>query len=314
MSSSTENGNGIPLWREILKLSTLINKANSEHFDVLTIFFLLPFLFTPTVYPSFHLALFHPDYHFNNKLIQFEISLSNFEIIALIICTLYFTLFFLCAVATFTYSAVQASYRRPINLVSSIKSIRYSFFRLLSTFIISHTILISITLIFALVLALLSQILELKYDLNHLIIFALIVLVPILVWLQVNWSLAYVVAVVESKQGYETLRRSAYLVKGVGVRSIVLSMVLFYGLVVGGMVVGGSMLFFIMCTSDQWIISAVILPILVISVVISYKTMNQYLVGNAVLYMYCNDFNGEKFPLEIGDNECSDEYQSLNTV
>jgi len=118
--------------------------------------------------------------------------------------------------------------------------------------------------------------------------------------------------VVESKQGYETLRRSAYLVKGV--RSIALSMVLFYGLVVGGMVVGGSMLFFIMCTSDQWIISAVILPILVISVVISYKTMKQYLVGNAVLYMYCNDFNGEKLPLEIGDNECGDEYQSLNTV
>ncbi|KAH0671651.1 hypothetical protein KY285_022675 [Solanum tuberosum] len=87
-------------------------------------------------------------------------------------------------------------------------------------------------------------------------------------------------------------------------------MVLFYGLVVGGMVVGGSMLFFIMCTSDQWIISAVILPILVIS----YKTMNQYLVGNAVLYMYCNNFNGEKLPLEIGDNECGDEYQSLNTV
>lgn len=123
------------------------------------------------------------------------------------------------------------------------------------------------------------------------------------------------VAVVESKQGFETLRRSAYLVKGMGVRSIALSMMLYYGLMVGGMVIVGSMLFFIMCTSYQCIIISVgILPVLVISIVISYKTMNQYLIGNVLLYMYCNDFNGEKFPLEIGDNECSDEYQSLNTV
>ncbi|XP_015075279.1 uncharacterized protein LOC107019242 [Solanum pennellii] len=307
MSSSTENGNGSPLWREILKLSTLINIANLEHFDLLTILFLLPFLFTPTVYPSFHLALFHPEYDFINKLIHADISLSNFEIIAFIICILCFILFFLCSVATFTYTTVQVIYDRPINVVSSVKSIRNSFFPLLSTFIISHTILISITLIFTLVL---SRLIELKYNL----IFALAVVVPILVWLQVNWSLAYVVAVVESKQGFETLRRSAYLVKGMGVRSIVLSMMLFYGLMIGGMVIAGSMLFFIMCTSYQCIISVGILPVLVISVVISYKTMNQYLIGNVLLYMYCNDFNGEKFPLEIGDNECSDEYRSLNTV
>nr|XP_019069538.1 uncharacterized protein LOC109120328 [Solanum lycopersicum] len=301
MSSSTENGNGSPLWREILKLSTLINIANLEHFDVLTILFLLPLLFAPTIYPSFHLALFHPEYDFIDKLIHSHISLSNFEIIAFIICILYFILFFLCSVATFTYTTVQVIYDRPINVVSSVKSIRNSIFPLLSTFIISHTILISITLIFT------SRLIELKYN--------LIFVVPILVWLQVNWSLAYVVAVVESKQGFETLRRSAYLVKGMGVRSIALSMMLYYGLMVGGMVIVGSMLFFIMCTSYQCIIISVgILPVLVISIVISYKTMNQYLIGNVLLYMYCNDFNGEKFPLEIGDNECSDEYQSLNTV
>ncbi|XP_055806178.1 uncharacterized protein LOC129874830 [Solanum dulcamara] len=309
MSVSTENR--IPLWREILKSSALINKDNSGHFRVLSILFILPFLSTLIVYPSFHLDLFHPDYDFT---ILTQISLSIFEIIALIMCTLFLVLFFLCAIATITYSAVQASYGRPINLFSSIKSIRNSFIPLLSTFIVSHTILISITLIFAIVLFLLSQILqtfvliELKYDLNHLlflVIFALIVLVPILLWLQVNWSLAYVVAVVESKQGYETLRRSAYLVKGM--RSIALSMILFYGLAVGGMVVGGCMFLITITTSrskgDQRSI-LVIFQILQSSIM-GYVMMNQFIVGNAMLYMYCKDLNDEKLPFDIGDNESS---------
>lgn len=52
------------------------------------------------------------------------------------------------------------SHDRSITFISSIKSIRNSFFPLLSTFIISQTIFISIIHVFALVVLLLSQILQ----------------------------------------------------------------------------------------------------------------------------------------------------------
>ncbi|KAG5603499.1 hypothetical protein H5410_024991 [Solanum commersonii] len=127
----------------------------------------------------------------------------------------------------------------------------------------------------------------------------------------VNWSLAYVVAVVESKQGYETLRRSAYLVKGV--RSIALSMVLFYGLMMGCSLGGCSMYLVIIGTAKggQWRFLKVILLQIFQSLELGYVMMNQYLVRNAVLYTYCKDLNDQKLS---GDNEFGSEYVSLNMV
>ncbi|MCD7456812.1 hypothetical protein HAX54_033295 [Datura stramonium] len=102
------------------------------------------------------------------------------------------------------------------------------------------------------------------------------------IWLQVNWSLAYVIAVIESKWGFETLRRSAYLVKGK--RWVALSMMLIHGLLMGFIVVWGSIYLVLM---DPVKDSA--------GPVLGFMMMNQYLVGNVALYMYCNDFNGEEF-------------------
>ncbi|XP_059316001.1 uncharacterized protein LOC132066815 [Lycium ferocissimum] len=215
-----------------------------------------------------------------------------------------------CAVAAFTYSAVHASYGKPINLISSIKSIRNSFVPLLSTFIVSHVMFISITLLFALVLVFSVQILqalgfiELKYDFNHLLffaIFALAVLEPFLLWLQVNWFLAYVVALVESKWGFETLRRISYLVKGK--RPIVMSMMVLYGFMMGFMMVGGSIIFVIAgaAKGNQLITSFGVMFQIMQSSLMGYVMMNQYLVGNVVLYMYYKDLNGENLPSEIRD-------------
>lgn len=62
---------------------------------------------------------------------------------------------------------------------------------------------------------------------------------PILLWLQVNWSLAYVIAMVESKSGFETLRRcSGYLIKVK--KSVAFRIHLNFGLMVGGMVIGSN--------------------------------------------------------------------------
>ncbi|XP_060212312.1 uncharacterized protein LOC132639952 [Lycium barbarum] len=312
MSASTETRS---LWLEILQSTGRIKGVNSGHFRVLSILFVLPIFFTLVVYPYFHLAVFHPDYDFTT-FTQPQLShffVSNFEIFLLLMFTFFVFLFFLCDVATITYSTVHASYGRHINLVSSIKSIRNSFFPLLSTFIVSQTIFISITLLFALVLVLLSQTLqtlglvELKYDLNHFLflVFALIVLVPVLIWLQVNWSLAYVVAVVESKWGFETLRRSAHLVKGM--RSVALSVMLFYLVMVE--TVGGSSMYLVTMGTAK---GEQMLQMLESSVM-GYVMMNQYLMGNAVLYMYCKDLNDETLPFEIGD-EFGNEYVSLNMV
>nr|XP_016435567.1 PREDICTED: uncharacterized protein LOC107761799 [Nicotiana tabacum] len=300
-SASTKNRS---LWIEVVESRMSIFKANSGHFHTLSILFLLPIFFSLVVYPSFHLALFHPDYDFITQPQFSHFFLSSFEIVVPVAYTLFLVLPFLCAVATITHSTVQASCGKPINLVSSIKSIRYSFFPLLSTFIVSQTIFISITLIFALVLVFLVQVLQtlgLKYDSNHflfLVIPVVIVLLPVLIWLQVNWSLAYVIAVVESKWGFETLRRSAYLLKGK--RSVAMSMMMLYGLLMGIMVVLGAMYLVIVGAGKghQWRSLGVILQTAQASV-IGYMMMSQFLVGNVVLYLRCNDLNGEKLPLEI---------------
>ncbi|MCD7468654.1 hypothetical protein HAX54_007046 [Datura stramonium] len=320
MSASTENGS---MWREIPKSTGRIMKAQSRHFYALSILFLLPIFFTLLVYPSFHLALFHPDYEFSifSDQLQFpHFSLSNFEIIVPTVCTLFLALFSLCPVAIITHSAVQSFYDRPINLVSSLKSIRTSFFPLFSTLIVSQIILITIALVFALVLVFSVQILqslgliELKYVSNHFsffVIFGSMVLLPVLIWLQVNWSLAYVIAVIESKWGFETLRRSAYLVKGK--RWVALSMMLIHGLLMGFIVVWGSIYLVLMdpVKGNRWRSLTVILQTLQNSV-LGFMMMNQYLVGNVALYMYCNDFNGENLPMEIGVKSAgAGEYVSL---
>lgn len=134
--------------------------------------FHLPVFFTLVVYPSLHLALFHPEYDFNNfTQLHSQISLSSFEIILLTVYTFLLILFFLFGVATITYSAVQAFYDKPINLVSSVKSIRNSFFPLLSNFIVSLAVFVSIALV-----SVFSVQIGLKYDSNF-VIFSSIVLV-----------------------------------------------------------------------------------------------------------------------------------------
>lgn len=295
MSPSTENGTPRA---EIAKSIQRIMKSHPLHFHALSILFLLPIVFTLLVYPSFHLAFFHPDYNLT-QIQSLRLPLSNSEIVVPIVCTLFLSLFYLSAVATITHSAVQALCERPINLLSSIKSIRNSFFPLLSTFILSHTILISMPLIFAVIFA--YGLIELKYDLNHFLIwgfYLLIVLVPILVWLQVNWLLAYVIAVVEFKSGFEALRRSANLLKGK--RWIALHKILFYGLSMGMLVVCHSIFLVVVGVADA---NLVVVFVIVQCLVVGFLLMNYYLLENVALYMYCKDefFNGEKSPLEIGD-------------
>uniref|UniRef100_M1DZ35 Uncharacterized protein n=1 Tax=Solanum tuberosum TaxID=4113 RepID=M1DZ35_SOLTU len=297
-TSTTENGGS--LWSEIIESTRTIFKSHVRHFHAISILFLLPIMFSLILYTSFELAIFYPDYDFTTYTQLQFFAISSF------VYALFLAFFFICGVGTTTYSAAQVIYDRPINVVSSIKSMKNSFFPLLSTFIVSQTIFISITLLFALILVFVVRIfqslglIELKSDSDHLlflVIFSLIVLVPILIWLQVNWSLAYVITVVESKKGYETLRRSAKLVKGE--RWVTLKILMYYEIVIVWMVVWCAMF---LARGEQWRSFTGIL-LTAFTSVMGYILMNQYLVANVVLYMHCKELNDEKLMSETAAGE-----------
>ncbi|MCD7456811.1 hypothetical protein HAX54_033294 [Datura stramonium] len=98
---------------------------------------------------------------------------------------------------------------------------------------------------------------ELRFDSNHLlswVFFGSIVVVPVLIWLQVNWSLAYVIAVVESERGYETLRRSAGIWSREEEMGCFQGILLYYGLLTVLMVVCCAMFLVLVgaAKGEQW--------------------------------------------------------------
>ncbi|KAM3235449.1 hypothetical protein P3L10_015485 [Capsicum annuum] len=123
----------------------------------------------------------------------------------------------------------------------------------------------------------------------------------------VNWSLAYVIVIVEYKWGYESLRRSAYLVKGM--RWVALSVLLFFGVLIG-LLVGGcsSFLVTVGAASDGWTSFGVILQ-MVVSSGFATLLMLQSIAASVVLYMYCKALHGE-LALEIAE-EFAREYVYL---
>lgn len=148
------------------------------------------------------------------------------------------------------------------------------------------------------------------YDSNYfmgLAIFVGVALVLVFMWLQVNWSLAYVIVVVESKWGYEPLRRSAYLVKQM--RWVALSVLLFFGVLIG-LLVGGcsSFLVTVGAASGGWTSFGVILQ-MVVSSGFATLLMLQNIAASVVLYMYCKALHGE-LALEIAE-EFAREYVYL---
>ena len=140
---------------------------------------------------------------------------------------------------------------------------------------------------------------EIGYNSNYYLGFCIavsVILVLVLVSLQVNWVLASAIVVVESKWGFEPLRRSAYLVKGM--RSVSLSLMVLFGSVTG---------FFLWSYSgttslpssyrDVWDSLRFILLTCGQSVFVSLIMLHN-VASNTVLYMYCKALHGE-LDLEI---------------
>ncbi|XVF03273.1 hypothetical protein REPUB_Repub04eG0247200 [Reevesia pubescens] len=226
--------------RAILAESKRIINAHFRHFLALSVIFLLPRSFSFFVDPVIN-QLFSQSFtptiesHLN---FSFPINNDNpfsqnpppiFPIKTLIftlLCTLFNFIFSLLATGSIIYSVFHGFYGRPIKLISAIKSAFTSFFRLMSTFLVTVFIIYGILLILGLTLGLtlfslleITQVLGFQVDFispyfTTLYVVFTIICVSIAFYLQVNWVFAYVVVVVESSWGLEPLKRSQNLVKG----------------------------------------------------------------------------------------------------
>lgn len=133
---------------------------------------------------------------------------------------------------------------------------------------------------------------EIDYNSNHFHGFCVVlslVLLLVLVHLQVNWALAPVIVVVESKWGFEPLRRSTYLVKGM--KTVSLSLLLFFATVIGFSVWASAR------TSsdsfgDVWKCLFFILQTVACSSLVTMFLLHN-VSSNTVLYMYCKALHGE---------------------
>lgn len=291
----------------VLSESKRIINAHSRHFLALSVFFLLPLSFSLIVYPTLKATLLQPDFfgHFLPPHQSLFLSLSDSfpeSTKALILFTLIYSsvffLFCLLAVATITYSTFHGFYGRPVKLVSSIKSVLYIFIPLLYTLVLSRVIMFMIVAVFVLFVALIFKSLLLlglevsldsKYFMGFMI-FVGIIVVLILIVLHVNWILASVIVVAESKWGFEPLRRSASLVKGM--RGVAFSMILLYSFAIWFLIWASSESVANATEATGWWTLAFVVQTVVGSAFVTLLMLH-YLAANVVLYMYCKALQGE---------------------
>ncbi|KAJ9554435.1 hypothetical protein OSB04_018480 [Centaurea solstitialis] len=211
----------------------------------------------------------------------------------------------LSAIAAITFSTYIAFQGKPVgNFSASVKTLTTSSFRILSTAIAIHLLQFGISLAF---LTLVGSIVAVPRNLGlgfviidyyensieltswfHTVIGG--ALLAILVYFQVNWSLAFPIAVAESKWGFAALKRSSYLMKGM--RSVSFSLLLCFG----GL--GFVMVLFYtdIVLADGNSFDLFNWPTLLRSAFCTYCLITFMLMitaGNTVLYMYCKAFHGE---------------------
>lgn len=289
MASSSET---ISLCK-ILSESKSIIREHPHHFYVLTILFVFPLCLCSIIYTTIQSTFFA--YSESNST-YFTYNPIQYLLITLLY-TILVTLFSLCAVASISYSTYRAIYKEPLSLVESIKSIYNSFLPLTSTIIVLGLIFAMIVIPFMVLVLLVYKWLyfsgvENISSLNsYFLIFVLVMtslFVVLLFYLVVNWILAYVVVVVESKWGYKPLQRSVFLIKGN--RGVALSMLIYFGLVGAGLY----------WCSSAWRGWGFFLYVILASICQSFILLGSY-VANVVLYVYCRDSH-EGLPLENTKN------------
>ncbi|KAI3729223.1 hypothetical protein L6452_17876 [Arctium lappa] len=298
----------------ISEAKRIIN-AHSRHFLALSVVFLLPLAFSLIIFPTLHLSLTQFDVVSTQFFILDPPDLpQTLTIIIPLLYTLFLYIFFLGALATITYSTFHGFYGRPVRFFPAIKSLCFSFFPLVSTTIAAQLLLGLISLTFLLFFVVIIRTAEnlgfgIDYDSNYFIVFCALVAVVlglVLICFQVNWSLACVVVVAESKWGFEPLWRSSYLVKGM--RSISLSLLLFFGVLIGFWVWMNSNNVLELDGVGGWRSWPFVLQMVIGTSLLTLLLLHNT-AANTVLYMYCKALHGE-LAIEIAE-EFAREYVSL---
>ncbi|CAI9775219.1 unnamed protein product [Fraxinus pennsylvanica] len=292
----------------VLSETKRIIGAHSRHFLALSVLFLLPLSFSAVIYPTLQTAFSEPNSsvlsHFHRSFYFFlDNTVSNPQNPHLFLFPLVYTVFVfvfsLLATASVTYSAFHGFYGRPVKLVSSLKSVLYSVLPLFVTFVVIDVIVGLIVLGFGVFVGLVYKgvkILgfEIDYESNYFLgfaVFVMVLLVSGLIYLTVEWSLAYVVVVVESKWGFTPLKRSARLIKGM--RWVALAMMMLFGILIGLFAMAASSLV-LNAESVQggWLSWAFVLQTVVYSGFMTILMLYS-VAAHTVLYMYCKALHGE---------------------
>ncbi|XP_073019415.1 uncharacterized protein [Primulina eburnea] len=234
-----------------------------------------------------------------------EISpVDNSDVIFTVLYSLFVLLLSVFTSASITHSTWNGFFGRPLNITSSVKSILVSFFPLTVTYLVSVLILGLIifavgglaALMYGGILFLGAQTDFGNVNFPVLVVLLAVLLVGVMIYLQVEWFLACVVVVVESKWGFEPLKRSSYLVKGM--KWIAFSILIYFALSIGFLSAfySSSVPGYI---SSGWISWEFGLPT-VLFTVFATALLLYSVVATAVLFIYCKALHGE-LALEMVD-------------
>ncbi|MBA0782958.1 hypothetical protein Gotri_000760 [Gossypium trilobum] len=290
----------IDLWTIRSEYCRII-KAHSRHFLALSLLFLLPCSFFLSIYPfiaiEFYLSFLQQD----PSIIPTKTFILN------LLYTLPISIFSLLATGSITYSIFHGFNGRPIKLLSAIKAAFTSFFPLFSTCLMTQLIVSGISLILGLAFSAVVILgFQVRYPSPYFIFLCLvyvIILLFVVVHLQVNWIFAYVVVVVESSWGFEPLKRSQNLVKGM--KGVALKIILFFGFFIS-INTWRSVMTYGDSAADKWTSWLFVLNIFVTST-FSMVFMFYNLAANTVFYIYAKALHGEL----AEDEEFAAKYVSL---
>ncbi|KAL4574260.1 hypothetical protein LXL04_021088 [Taraxacum kok-saghyz] len=188
--------------------------------------------------------------------------------------------------------------RTQVNFFTALKSLAFSFFPVITTAIVAHVLLILISLSFILfvgVILTLGQNLGFAIDYNSIYLMSVVgaTLIVIIIYFHLNWSLAFAVVVAESKWGLAPLIRSSYLVKGMRLVSLLLTVC--FGIFGGIFVWLFSDTLYRPAMSGQRFTGFMMLGTFFLTLLFLRST-----VAGTVLYIYCMALHGE-LVLEIAE-------------
>ncbi|CAK8577273.1 unnamed protein product [Lathyrus sativus] len=263
------------IW-DILCESKRIIYTQPRHYLTLSLIFLLPLYFLSLVSQLIlkHLQQQQPP--------TSPTAIISFSILSFLISSIFTS----CAFISLTDSVYRSFFNEPIKLKEAFKSISTSFFPLLATDIIFFTIFFLGTFLFGFLIAVVSFLItylggvDLQAHSYLVVVSLMLVLLPLAIYLAINLSLVKAIVVVESVWGFEPLRRSWKLVKGM--KWLIFSIFFLFA---------SLQWILVWITGFSWVLKLVISPILIMLSLYNITVLT-------VLYIYCKEKHGE-----LGDGE-----------